>query len=119
MLLAPFLYLSAFSNSDHGMVGSSFSTILISITCAGLFLGASAPLFFELALEITYPLPEATSGGIITLFNNIGALLFLAIPPSFASGMNVVMTGTVLLTVLLVLSVREAYHRADAADSAT
>jgi MFS family permease len=101
------------TNSDRGMLPSSFGTILVSIACAGLFLGASAPLFFELALEITYPIPEATSGGIMTLFNNMGALLFLAIPPSFASSMNVVMTATVLMTFLLVFSVKEAYHRSD------
>ena len=92
---------------------SSLATIVISITAAGLFLGATAPLYFELAVELTFPLPEAVSAGIITLFNNIGAVLFLAVPPSASRSMNAIMTGTVVLTAILVSAAREAYRRSD------
>ena len=50
------------------------------------FLGATGPLFYELSVELTYPMSEGTSAGLLTLVNNIACLVFLGaapfIPPS-------------------------------------
>lgn len=93
---------------------STPGTIMAAITLAGLFLGAALPIFYELVVEITYPLPESTSVGCLTFFNNVGACIFLAIPPSSHSIMNVVMTLMVAVTFCCVLASKEEYKRLDA-----
>jgi hypothetical protein len=72
---------------------------------------AGAPLYMELAVELTFPLPEAVSAGLLTLFNNIGGCAILLVPPSASKTMNAIMTATVILTALSVGSVTEVYRR--------
>jgi hypothetical protein len=100
-----------YASAENPPLSSSLVTVLLSITAAGLFLGAGCPLYMELAVELTFPLPEAVSAGLITLFNNIGAVLFLVVPPSASKSMNAIMTATVIFTALLVGSVTEVYKR--------
>lgn len=40
---------------------------------------ACSPLFFELAVEISYPVSEGIIGGFLTFFWNITAVVFLAL----------------------------------------
>jgi len=69
-----------------------------AIVLAGLFLGATSPLFYELGAEMTFPVSEGTSAGILTLLLNVGALIFLAVSAyTDPNWMNVIMTGSVCL----------------------
>jgi FLVCR family MFS transporter len=92
-------------------------SLLAAVVLAGLALGATSPLFYELVLELLYPLPEAYGAGIMSLFNNIGAVLFLAIPPSVHDTMNVVMALVVAGAFVLVSLVVEKYNRAADVDA--
>jgi len=56
--------------------GVIFSTYI----AANVFMGASVPLFFELACEVTYPVAEGVTNLVLTLVNNIAGLIFLLIP---------------------------------------
>lgn len=40
-------------------------------------LNSAVPLLFEMSCELTYPIGEGTTNGILTLMNNIGGLVFL------------------------------------------
>jgi hypothetical protein len=76
------------------------------------------PLFFELAIEVTYGLiPEASAGAILTLMNNIGSAVFLVIPTSAHGIMNVIMTLEVTLALTIVIFVKERYRRYELAES--
>ena len=43
-------------------------------------MNGAIPLFYELAVESTYPIAEGTTTGILTLMNNVGCLIFLFLP---------------------------------------
>ena len=53
--------------------------VFVSATLAGVS-SAAVPLYFELAVEATHPMPEATAVTILTLVNNIGCGIILLIP---------------------------------------
>jgi MFS family permease len=66
---------------DHSPVLPSSLTILgVSITLGGIALGGAQPLYYELAAELTYPVPEVISASFITLFNNVGDSHLLLYP---------------------------------------
>lgn len=86
----------------------------IAIVLAGLFLGGITPLFYELGAELTFPVSEGTSAGLLTLMLNLGALIFLAagayIDPMW---MNLIMTSVVCVCLVMTVFVREKYVRSD------
>lgn len=47
---------------------------LISVM-GSFFLNGSSPLFYELVVELTYPVPESISASGLTIMNNIGCLI--------------------------------------------
>jgi FLVCR family MFS transporter len=59
----------------------------ISGIVGGCLLNAPIPLFFELALEVSFPeIPEARAAGSISLLNNTMQVLFLAAMSFAGSG---------------------------------
>lgn len=44
-----------------------------------MFLTSTMPLFFEMACEAAYPVPEGITNLVLTLSSNIGGLIFLVI----------------------------------------
>jgi hypothetical protein len=109
---------SLFPDTPHLLPGNEVTVIGAAILAGG-FLGSTTPLFFELMVELTYPLPASISTGIMTFLQSISAAVFLVVPPSFVTSMNVVMTAAVGITLALVFFVREEYLRADASSSPT
>jgi FLVCR family MFS transporter len=69
-------------------------------TGAGLLLNSVIPIFYELAVEATYPaVPEATTIMVLTTLNNFGGLLLLFVPIASAAGaFNIIITLTILLS---------------------
>lgn len=95
---------------------SSFWPIALSLTCCGFTLGLSNPVYYELGAEITFPVPEAYSAGVITLWNNLGSLVFvfcaaLINPDTLATLMNILMFLTVIISTIILLPVQENYLR--------
>lgn len=84
-----------------------------SITSA-LFAQASVPLFYEMAVEETYPIAEGLTTGVLTLLNNIGCLVFLAaqnIPGIGTSWMNWACVGACALPLVVLARVSEHRRR--------
>jgi len=83
----------------------------------GAFNGASAPLFYELTAEVTFPfVGEAVSGNLMSMGENLGALLFFQGVAAFVADSAVnwcFVAGMAVCTVVAAL-VRERYARKDA-----
>ena len=56
-------------------VPSTELSIVAGIVLAALFMGAAAPVYYELGVEMTHPQPEVISNSICTLWNNFGVSL--------------------------------------------
>lgn len=101
--------------SPHPFLPSSIAVLCAATSLAGFFLGGTNPIFYEMGAELTYPVPEGTSAGVLTLLNNIGCLIFLfagsVIPPSW---INLVATATIAVCLILFAFVHEEYRRLDA-----
>ncbi|KAK3879317.1 hypothetical protein Pcinc_016102 [Petrolisthes cinctipes] len=74
---------------------------------------ACSPLFFELALEISYPCSEVIVGGLVTGMNNLVGLSFLFIffiPNIGYAWVTYVLVGASAVSILPVLFVKEDYN---------
>ena len=52
----------------------------VTAVTGAVAVNSAVPLFFELCVEETFPIPEATSIGVLVLIQNIVQSLFLFIP---------------------------------------
>ncbi|XP_078460089.1 solute carrier family 49 member 4 homolog [Lampetra planeri] len=80
----------------------------------GVSTNSSIPLFFELFVETTYPVPEGITCGIVTFLSNLFAgllLVFLMVYPQDVLWLNWALVSSCVLTVFLVLLYREGYNR--------
>lgn len=68
--------------NPDGSPGTGMYPLFILGVLGGLFLNSTIPLYYELSLEVTYPVPEATVCTMLTNMNNVGCLIFLGIPVS-------------------------------------
>jgi len=66
---------------DEPPLSSTEYSTAANLIIAALFQGATDPLFYELAAEITYPLPEGISASMIVLIYNVATLVMLAVAP--------------------------------------
>ena len=100
--------------SSETLLPASFGTLAAAIVLCGFFLGATNPIYYTMGVELTFPVSEGTSAGVVSLFNNVGALVLLAAKNAIApASNNVMMTCTVALTLLAVLPLKETYKRLD------
>ena len=65
---------------EDGSAALGLWILLVLGVLGGLFLNSTIPLYYELSLEVTYPIPEATVCTMLTNMNNVGCLIFLGIP---------------------------------------
>ncbi|XP_052254255.1 solute carrier family 49 member 4 homolog isoform X2 [Dreissena polymorpha] len=89
-----------------------YSTYII----ANLLLGASSPLFFEMACEVTYPIAEGITNLVLTLVNNIAGLVFLfvqLIPNIGTMWENWCLLGGIFVCIPVLFLYRESYNRLD------
>ena len=59
--------------------------VYISVILIGMTVDGTAPLFYELVCETTYPIAEGVTNSLLTLLNNVAAGIFffvLMIPMS-------------------------------------
>jgi len=87
--------------------------ILIVVAFCGLFNGAAAPIYYELAAEVAFPVSEGTSGNVLSFFENIGALvqylLMMYVFPQEA--MNVVFASGMFTCCIFLAFCKESYNR--------
>ena len=50
-------------------------TIFVLCVIGSFLVNGASPLFYELTVELTYPMPEAVSVGVLATMNNLGCLL--------------------------------------------
>ena len=58
----------------------SMALLYLTSVIGGLCLNGAIPLFFELAVESSYPVSEGINTGAMTFSNNIYCLIFLSLP---------------------------------------
>ena len=93
----------------------AFDKILVYIMfgLSGFFLNGTIPFFFELGVEITYPVAEGITTGFITFFNNFLQSVFLVAPLGNLGTKWMLWTTvfTCALSTIFLLFVREKYKR--------
>eukprot|EP00040_Diaphanoeca_grandis_P020717 m.110137 g.110137 ORF g.110137 m.110137 type:complete len:462 (+) comp28015_c0_seq1:162-1547(+) len=101
--------------SEHPLVKLPFGVVFTLVVFAGLTLGATIPLIFELSAEVTFPAPESTSGNVIVLILNIGAFVYLLITPQLLSKrvLNIVISACAVVGVVLFCFASVKYKRMD------
>lgn len=76
----PFIIL-ALAGAIPGLIGITFATsyslLLASAFVLGAFLLSSGPLGFQYAAEVTYPVPEGTSNGLLLLAGQVSGIAFI------------------------------------------
>eukprot|EP00049_Salpingoeca_infusionum_P002772 m.59728 g.59728 ORF g.59728 m.59728 type:complete len:500 (+) comp11779_c0_seq1:115-1614(+) len=107
-----FTYICQFKEEgDRGV----HTSIYISAILLGMFSNSTIPLFYEAAVEVTYPVDEGTGTTVLTSLNNIFCLLYL-IMPSIIKGnvwVNWALFGACLLSFLLMLLFRGELKRSN------
>jgi len=105
---------SVFSLICMRIIPQSASLFYLTSVIGGLCLNGSIPLFFELAVESSYPVAEGINTGAMTLSNNIYCLIFLSlplIPKVGTSWMNWFLVGSCVLCVPTMIIFKERYRR--------
>jgi hypothetical protein len=115
MLLTPSVFSSrALLSHMAGGKQGELALMFVAIALFGACIGASAPLTFELSVELTFPAWESISGGTLSFLINVGSLVFLAVAPALSGAwMTALMTLSVILCAAMLLPVREKYWRMD------
>ncbi|EPY25981.1 hypothetical protein AGDE_11600 [Angomonas deanei] len=87
--------------------------VIFSTALCGFWNGAAAPLFYELVAEISFPVEEGVSGICVSIFENLGALLFLQVVYQKFKGQSMSVAYAFGMTVALALTaiVKQRYNR--------
>ncbi len=104
----PFM-LIALGGSVPGLLGlallESYGLLLLSAFVFGFFLLSSGPIGFQYAAEVTHPVPEGTSNGLLLLAGQVSGILFIVGMDALkAPGTGSMTLSLVVLAGLLVLS---------------
>ena len=96
--------------SSAGLIGItyalSYSILLVASFVMGFFLLAAAPIGFQYGAEVTDPVPEATSNGLLLLVGQISGILFIFGMDYFKVTKTGSMTSSLLILIgLMALSV--------------
>jgi FLVCR family MFS transporter len=109
-----------FSLSMYGWGSLNPVNLFITYCLFYMFSFASLPIYYEAAIEATYPVPEGTSGGILTLSCNAANLVFAGIGlvgvfssdhPERSKAMTWTITGLSVLSFILIACYCENYNR--------
>jgi len=94
------------------LVHSDEWLVILTLTVIGFLFGCAYPLFYEFAVELTYPTREASSASLFSLSNNIACLIALEAGGSIpATWINGIVSGSVIICFGLLLLVKSEYKR--------
>ena len=100
----PFIVLSLFG-AIIGLSGITFATtygmLLTSGAILGFFLLSAGPIGFQYAAEITHPISEVTSNGLVLLAGQISGIAFIFGLDSFKSPITGAMTNPLIFLIIL------------------
>jgi len=95
----------------------TFDSVCLSIVFAGFFLGCANPFLYETSVEMTYPISETVSAGILTYWIQVGTLSVLIVKRVVPrDAMNAVMTSAALLGFLCLFFSKPRYGRLEEED---
>ncbi|XP_046862071.1 solute carrier family 49 member 4-like isoform X2 [Xenia sp. Carnegie-2017] len=96
-----------------GIVRFNKGLAYVLFSLSGFFVNGTIPLFFELGVELTYPVAEGITSGAMTFFNNVVASLFLLLPLGNIGikWMLWATVGTCAVSTVLLLFIKERYNR--------
>ena len=98
----PFIIL-ALAGAIPGLVGITFAVryweLLASAFVLGMFLLSSGPLGFQYAAELTYPVPEGTSNGLLLLAGQVSGIAFIIGMDALKSPASGSMTTSLLMLI--------------------
>ncbi|XP_046357431.2 solute carrier family 49 member 4-like isoform X1 [Haliotis rufescens] len=98
----------------QGIAPSSTAMLYVAVIGGVTTLNSAVPLLFEMSCELTYPIGEGTTNGILTLMNNIGGLVFLFVlmAPSIGTmWMNWTIIGVIGVCVPVLFLLKDTYNR--------
>jgi len=102
----PFIVL-ALVGAIPGLIGVTFASgyplLLASAFVLGAFLLSSGPLGFQYAAEITYPVPEGTSNGLLLLAGQVSGIAFIVGMDALKSPATGSMTTSLLILIALMV----------------
>jgi len=103
---------TAFTFATNSTIVVPFIVIVILVIAVGVTLSGTWPVSFEALIEVTYPVKEEVSAGLLSLANNIGCLAILILGDYFTgNSINWTMTGICAGCFVLMLFVKERYLR--------
>ena len=92
-----------------------FNLVLVYITCilTGFLATGTIPLYFEASVEVSYPVSEGVTTGVVTLLNNIGCLIYLYVPliNSSTAILNFGFLVGILAGIIVILFFKEEHKR--------
>jgi len=101
-----------------GLIGltfaSSFALLLASGFILGFFFMSAGPVIYQYGAEISYPAPEATSQGLLTLSGQVAGIIFIFGMDMFKTGSGsmtpflLVMMALASTNIILALKLRES-----------
>jgi hypothetical protein len=97
------------------------SWIMLMAALCGFFNGAAAPIFYELIAEITYPVQEMVSGNLMSMCENVGALVLYQFVARVCPvhSMSFAFAGGMTAMIVLSSMVRQRYGRSHSGGSTT
>jgi len=101
-----------YDGSSTSLIPHSIAGLAVAIMMTGLAGSALSAPFYELCAELTYPVPEGTSAGILAFIWNAAALVMIFLSPIMNPDyINTIVTITILVCIGMVISVQETYNR--------
>ena len=105
----------------------SSSTLHLAQIYASVIISASIsasciPIYFEMTVEVTYPVHESIVGGFLAGFYNLAAIIFLLlffIPNIGYKWINYALVGSTIIALPAVLLAKETYNRSNVDEAVT
>ena len=86
----------------------SLTLVVVWVLCiaGGIVVNGTVPIFYELAVDSSYPIAEGLTTSVLTVANNIGGLIFLLLPTlglKIGNWVNLSVGGACVLSVVCML----------------
>jgi len=106
-------FFTYFSLGCIQVVPNSQITMIVVASLGGFFLNTSLPLFYELSVEVSYPVGEGAVSAMLTDMNNLGCMIFLFLPITYfgTSWMNWAVAGVCGFFGIVLMFFKENYVR--------